>query len=203
GGGGRGDARGGRAARHGIWVLEDAAQAIGADTGRGLAGTRGRAGCLSCYPTKTLGGIGDGGMVLTDDEALAACVRRDRHQGQAAPYEHASLGMCSRLDAIQAAALGAKLPHLDAWNTGRRAVADAYAQAFTRFGLAGRAGAPLVLPAADGSAHVFHAYVIRARDRDGLVAHLAARGVGAQVYYRVPLHLQPALRALALVPRPL
>jgi dTDP-4-amino-4,6-dideoxygalactose transaminase len=191
------------AARHGLWILEDAAQAIGADTGRGYAGARGRAGCFSFYPTKNLGGIGDGGMVLTNDDALAAAIRRDRHQGQTAPYQHASLGTCSRLDAIQAAALGAKLPHLDGWNAGRQAVARMYEDGFTRLGLAGRPGAPLTLPAAAGAGHVFHAYVVRAKDRDGLVSHLATEGIGAQVYYRIPLHRQPPLRDLAVVPRPL
>lgn len=191
------------AARDGLWLVEDAAQAIGADTGHGLAGTRGRAGCLSFYPTKNLGGIGDGGMVLTNDDSIASFVRRDRHQGQTAPYQHGSLGTCSRLDAIQAAALGAKLPRLDAWNTRRRAVARTYGDAFVRLGLAGRPGAPLVLPADAGAGHVFHAYVVRARERDGLVAHLTAHGVGVQVYYRIPLHLQPPLREVAIVPRPL
>jgi dTDP-4-amino-4,6-dideoxygalactose transaminase len=190
------------AAARGLWVVEDAAQAIGARGDR-MAGAMGRAGCLSFYPTKNLGGVGDGGMVLTDDDELARCVRRDRHQGQVAPYVHESIGLCSRLDAVQAAALLAKLPHLDAWNARRRQVADRYASGLAAAGTAGRPGAPLVLPAPAGDAHVFHQYVVRSRARDALAAHLAERGIGTQVYYPIPLHRQPALAAHAVVPAPL
>ena len=185
------------AERRALWLVEDAAQAIGARADGVKAGAFGRAACLSFYPTKNLGALGDGGMALTGDAALAARVRQERHQGHSAtPYVHASLGLCSRLDAVQAAALGAKLPHLDAWNGRRRAVAERYARLFAETGLAGRADAPLVLPEPAGEAHVFHQYVVRARDRDALQAHLAAGGIGAQVYYRMPLHLQPPLAAL-------
>ncbi|TMA38586.1 MAG: DegT/DnrJ/EryC1/StrS family aminotransferase [Deltaproteobacteria bacterium] len=185
------------AERRALWLVEDAAQAIGARADGVKAGAFGRAACLSFYPTKNLGALGDGGMVLTGDAALAARVRQERHQGHSAtPYVHASLGLCSRLDAVQAAALGAKLPHLDAWNGRRRAVAERYARLFAETGLAGRADAPLVLPEPAGEAHVFHQYVVRARDRDALQAHLAAGGIGAQVYYRMPLHLQPPLATL-------
>ena len=188
---------GARAERRAVWLVEDAAQAIGARADGVKAGAFGRAACLSFYPTKNLGALGDGGMVLTGDAALAARVRQERHQGHSAtPYVHASLGLCSRLDAVQAAALGAKLPHLDAWNGRRRAVAERYARLFAETGLAGRADAPLVLPEPAGEAHVFHQYVVRARDRDALQAHLAAGGIGAQVYYRMPLHLQPPLATL-------
>ena len=189
------------AERRGLWVVEDAAQAIGARAGGVRAGGFARAGCLSFYPTKNLGGLGDGGMVLTGDAAVAARVRQDRHQGHSAtPYVHASLGLCSRLDAVQAAALGAKLPHLDGWNGRRRAIAERYARLFAEAGLAGRADGPLVLPEPAGEAHVFHQYVVRAQERDALQAHLAAAGIGAQVYYRMPLHLQPALAAFGLRP---
>ena len=185
------------AERRAVWLVEDAAQAIGARADGVKAGAFGRAACLSFYPTKNLGALGDGGMALTGDAALAARVRQERHQGHSAtPYVHASLGLCSRLDAVQAAALGAKLPHLDAWNGRRRAVAERYTRLFAETGLAGRADAPLVLPEPAGEAHVFHQYVVRARDRDALQAHLAAGGIGAQVYYRMPLHLQPPLAAL-------
>ena len=180
------------AARHGLWIVEDAAQAVGARAGGRAAGARGRAGCFSFYPSKNLGGAGDGGMVVTSDDGLAAHVRRERHQGQSAPYEHATIGLCSRLDALQAAVLGAKLPHLDGWNDARRRVAAGYADAFERTGLPdGRT--VLALPEPAGEAHVFHQYVIRVRERDALVAHLGAAGVGVQVYYRTPLHRQPAL----------
>ena len=188
------------AAAHGCWVLEDAAQAVGARRDGRVAGTIGRAGALSFYPTKNLGGVGDGGMVLTADDALAAAVRRDRNQGLVAPYVHEALGACSRLDALQAAALGAKLPHLDGWNARRRAVAGRYADGFRARGLAGRPGAPLVLPEPDGDAHVFHVYCIRTPRRDALQAHLHAAGVATQVYYRVPLHRQRPLVEHVLVP---
>src|SRR5439155_598290 len=117
--------------------------------------------------------LGDGGMVLTRDATLAAHVRQERHQGHSStPYVHASLGMCSRLDAVQAAALGAKLPRLDGWNARRRTIAARYTRLLEDAGLAGAPGAPLVLPVAAGEAHVFHQYVVRARDRDALQAHL-------------------------------
>jgi dTDP-4-amino-4,6-dideoxygalactose transaminase len=191
------------ARRRGLWLVEDAAQAVGARVAGRMAGTFARAGCLSFYPTKNLGGIGDGGMILTDDDALAARLRQDRHHGQVEPYVHERVGLCSRLDAVQAAALGAKLPHLDAWNARRRTVAAAYTEAFRAAGVAGDPDAPLVLPEPAGDAHVFHQYVVRARERDALAAHLQAAGVATQVYYRVPLHVQAALRAHVVAPLPL
>jgi dTDP-4-amino-4,6-dideoxygalactose transaminase len=116
------------AARHGLWLLEDAAQAVGARAGDRPAGSMGKAAALSFDPTKNLGGMGDGGMLLTTDDAVAAFVRRERNQGLVAPYVHEGVGLCSRLDAVQAAALGAKLPHLDDWNARRRAIAGWYAE---------------------------------------------------------------------------
>jgi dTDP-4-amino-4,6-dideoxygalactose transaminase len=184
------------AARRGLWMVEDAAQAVGARAGGLAAGAFGAAGCLSFYPTKNLGGLGDGGMVLTNDDALAAFVRRERHQGQCAPYMHESVGLASRLDALQAAALGVKLGHLDAWNARRREVAGWYDAGLRQAGLVGRDDAPLRLPGGAGEAHVFHQYVVRARDRDALRAFLGAAGVDTQIYYAVPLHLQPALAHL-------
>ncbi len=189
------------AARHGLWILEDAAQAIGARDGTTAAGAFGRAGALSFYPTKNLGGIGDGGMLLTSDDALATRVRRDRNHGQTAPYSHDALGLCSRLDAVQAAAIGAKLGRLDDWNARRRRVAGWYARRFRARELAGHADAPLVLPEPADAAHVFHVYTVRARRRDELAAHLTAQGIGTQVYYRTPLHRQPPLAPVAHVPR--
>lgn len=181
------------AAKHGCWILEDAAQAVGATAPDGRrAGSFGAAGALSFYPTKNLGGVGDGGMVLTHDDAVAAAVRRDRNQGLIAPYVHRTLGLCSRLDAVQAAALAAKLPHLDDWNARRRAVAGWYGEAFAARGLAGD---PLVLPESAGPGHVFHVYCIRTPRRDALQAHLGAAGIATQVYYRLPLHRQEALAA--------
>jgi dTDP-4-amino-4,6-dideoxygalactose transaminase len=192
------DALGALADRRGLWVVEDAAQAIGARDGARAAGTFGRVACLSFYPTKNLGGLGDGGLVLTNDTALAERLGRERQHGQVAPYEHETIGLCSRLDAIQAAALGAKLPFLDGWNARRRAVAGWYDAQFRAAGLAGRPDAPIVLPEPAGSAHVFHQYVVRARERDRLAAHLRDREIATQVYYRIPLHRQPALAPFAL-----
>jgi dTDP-4-amino-4,6-dideoxygalactose transaminase len=179
------------ARRAGLFVVEDAAQAVGARQGGTCAGGFGVAGCLSFYPTKNLGALGDGGMVLTSDDALAAHVRQERHQGQTAPYEHASLGLCSRLDALQAAALHAKLRHLDGWNAARRRIAGWYDDAFRS-----RRLAAVTPPTAAGDAHVFHQYVVRVPDRDRLRAALANGGIGTQVYYARPLHQQPALASL-------
>jgi dTDP-4-amino-4,6-dideoxygalactose transaminase len=188
------------AERHGLWLVEDAAQAIGARAGGVAAGGFGAAACLSFYPTKNLGGLGDGGMVLTGDASLAARVRQERHQGQVAPYVHGSIGLCSRLDELQAAALAVKLPHLDAWNARRRAIAGEYGARLAAAGLTGRPGAPLEVPEPAGEGHVFHQYVVRAGERDALRAYLDAAGIGTQVYYGLPLHLQPALAHLG-VPR--
>jgi dTDP-4-amino-4,6-dideoxygalactose transaminase len=189
------------AARHGCWLLEDAAQAVGARRDGRAAGAFGAAGCFSFYPTKNLGALGDAGMVVTDDEALAARLRRDRHHGQVDRYRHETLGLCSRLDAVQAAVLAVKLPHLEAWNARRRSLAAAYGAKLRAAGVAGRDGAPIALPAAAaGGEHVWHQYVVRAGRRDALLAHLAAAGIGAQVYYPVPLHRQPALAEVAVTP---
>jgi len=186
--------------RHGLWLVEDAAQAAGARIDGRRAGTFGSAGCLSFYPTKNLGGIGDGGMLLTADDDLAGRVRRDRAHGVVAPYVHETIGLCSRLDAVQAAALGAKLPHLDGWNDARRRVADWYATHLRARGLAGGARAPVELPAPAGEAHVFHVYTVRVRGRDALVHALARAGIGTQVYYRLPLHRQAQLAACTEIP---
>jgi dTDP-4-amino-4,6-dideoxygalactose transaminase len=191
------------AARHGCWLLEDAAQAVGARRDGRAAGTMGRVGCFSFYPTKNLGALGDGGMVVTDDHALAGSLRRDRHQGQIDRYHHASLGMCSRLDAVQAAVLGAKLPYLDAWNARRRAIAASYDVRLRVAGLAGRPGTPLVLPPPGADDHVWHQYVVRAERRDALLAHLGSAGIGAMIYYPVPLHRQPPLAPWSVTPVPL
>jgi dTDP-4-amino-4,6-dideoxygalactose transaminase len=134
---------------------------------------------------------------------VAAAVRRERNQGMTAPYRHQSIGLCSRLDAVQAAALHAKLPRLAAWNARRRAIAARYGTGFAAAGLAGGRSAPLVPPAPGGEEHVFHQYVVRVRGRDRLAAFLADRGIGTQVYYPVPLHRQPALAQVAVVPAPL
>ena len=176
------------AERHGLAVIEDACQAIGARrriAGQWrLAGELGAATSLSFFPTKNLGGWGDAGMVVTSDERLAERVRRLRTHGGMKMYFHEEVGTNSRLDAIQAAVLLAKLPHLAAWSAARRTHAEAYDAA-----LAGVAG--VRVPAVDpANEHIFHQYVIAAERRDALQAHLKAAGVGTAVYYPRPLHLQ-------------
>lgn len=191
------------AAAHGLVMIEDAAQAAGAEIAGfepRRAGAAGDAGCLSFYPTKNLGGLGDGGMVLTSSGEVAQRLRSLRVHGAAGgPYRHEEVGLASRLDALQAVALSVKLRYLDRWNAARRRVAGWYATAFEAAGIAadaaGRAGIGLPPPA--GAGHVFHQYVIRVpRSRNALWAHLDDRGIGAQVYYPIPLSLQPCLRHL-------
>ncbi len=183
------------AAEYDLAVVEDAAQAIGArigGTGR-YAGTVGRFGCFSFYPTKNLGGAGDGGCVVTADAGDAGAVRAlARHGAEGGPYRHVRLGLASRLDAVQAAVLGVKLRHVDAWNAARRHHAERYEHLLTAaLGSAQAVAAPAVVPG-----HVFHQYVVRVPERDRVRAALAAVGVETQVYYPIPLHLQPCFAAL-------
>ncbi len=183
-------------------LVEDAAQSIGAfDSSGRQVGTRGHGGCLSFYPTKNLGGYGDGGMVLCRSADLAARLRVLRDHGEEPSGEHRVVGINSRLDAIQAAVLAAKLPHLDAWNHARQDHAAVYGELLGELGAEAGSGAfdgpglPLRLPAVPRrpASHVFHHYVVRvpARHREALRAHLADRGVGSGVYYSRPLHQQP------------
>lgn len=172
-------------------VVEDVAQAIGATRHGRPAGSLGNAGCLSFYPTKNLGGAGDGGMVVTDDETLAARVRSLRAHGDAGRYDHRELGMNSRLDTLQAAILLVKMTHLARWIDQRRARAALYDR------LLGGLGERLRLPAvAPGNAHTWHQYVVRTPRRDDLARHLESRGIGTAVYYPTPLHLQPCFAGL-------
>jgi dTDP-4-amino-4,6-dideoxygalactose transaminase len=189
------------AARRGLFVVEDAAQAVGAaveGSPRRYAGAVGDAGCLSFYPTKNLGGLGDGGMILTSRGEIAQRLRSLRVHGAAGgPYRHEEVGLGSRLDALQAAALSVKLRHVAEWNAARRRVAAWYDEAFRAAGLLAPAPAGLSLPPPAGDAHVFHQYVVRVpAHRDRLRAFLDDRGIGTQVYYPIPLHLQPCLRHL-------
>ncbi|HBB89348.1 MAG TPA: transcriptional regulator [Blastocatellia bacterium] len=176
------------AGRHGLPVIEDAAQAIGAsDRGR-QAGSMGQLGCFSFYPTKNLGGAGDGGMVVTNDESLATRVRKLRVHGGATEYQHDEVGINSRLDAIQAAILRVKLGHLDEWSEARRAKAALYDELLYEDERAGKFVRPFVRPEAR---HIFHQYVIRAPgSRDELIQHLSQHQVGNKIYYPVPLHMQ-------------
>ena len=170
-------------------ILEDAAQSLGAGP------VRGRAAALSFFPTKNLGALGDAGAVLTDDDALADRVALVRTQGARPKFHHEVVGGNFRLDALQAAVLRAKLPHLPAWNAARRTRADHYRA------LCAAAPLPpeLRLPAPH-AAHVYHKFVIRAPRRDALRAHLAAAGIATEVYYPEPLHLQPCFAELGYRP---
>lgn len=171
----------------GIPVLEDCAQAHGAARGKRLAGSFGAAGCFSFYPTKNLGALGDGGAVVTRDPEIAARVRSLRQYGWEGKYRVArSGGRNSRLDAMQAAILGAKLPHLDSWNKRRRDIAQRYANEIVHPGVK--------CPSGFGEDHVAHLFVVRCEGRDNLRAHLESNGIGADIHYPVPDHRQAAIR---------
>ena len=179
---------------HGLPIVEDAAQAIGARRRMGgawrHAGTLGVTGCFSFFPSKNLGGWGDGGMIVTDDQGRAQRLQKLRAHGGAKQYHHEEIGTNSRLDTIQAVVLHRKLAHLDAWNEARRAKAARYVEA-----LADVSG--IGCPATDeANEHIFHQFTLRAERRDELKEHLATRGVGSAVYYPRPLHLQPCFAHL-------
>ena len=184
------------AAGHGIPVVEDAAQAIGATLplagGIRKAGTLGAIGAYSFFPSKNLGGIGDGGLVVTSDDELADRLRRLRVHGAEPKYHHALVGGNFRLDTIQAAALLVKLPHLERWHAGRRALAAAYDAA-----LDGLDGVTVPRLAWGREHHIYNQYVIRlATGRDRLQKELAAAGVSTAIFYPVPFHLQECFRPL-------
>jgi dTDP-4-amino-4,6-dideoxygalactose transaminase len=173
--------------RHGIAIVEDAAQAVGAEWRGVRAGAIGRVGCFSLFPTKNLGGCGDGGLVTTADATLAARLRRLRNHGSDTKYVHQELGWCSRLDELQAALLRVKLRHLDAWTERRRVQAARYRELL--------AGLPLVLPAeVPDTVGVYHLFTVRTPHRDALRTFLDERGIGTAVHYPVPLHQQPVYR---------
>ena len=177
------------AQRHGLRVIEDAAQAIGAADRQGRrAGSFGDVGCLSFFPSKNLGAFGDAGMCVANDEALAERMTLLRVHGGKPKYYHALIGGNFRIDALQAVVLNVKLPHLDGWTTGRQRNAAYYDGALERAALGDLVRAPQPAPA--GARHIYNQYVIRARDRDRLREHLSAAGVGTEIYYPVPLHLQ-------------
>lgn len=172
------------AAEHDLVVIEDAAQAIGAEYKGRRAGSIGHYGCFSFFPSKNLGGAGDGGMVVTNDAQRGEKVRCLRGHGAKPKYYHKLVGGNFRLDALQAAVVSAKLPHLDDWTAARQRNAKQYDQLF------GKAELPIGLPAVVTNRHIFNQYVIRFTNRDELQAHLKQKGVGTEVYYPVPLHLQ-------------
>ncbi|HEY3027434.1 MAG TPA: DegT/DnrJ/EryC1/StrS family aminotransferase [Pyrinomonadaceae bacterium] len=177
-----------------IPIVEDAAQAIGAEDQGRRAGSMGAIGCFSFYPSKNLGGAGDGGMMVTNDGEHARQLRMLRVHGEDRKYHHSLMGINSRLDAIQAAVLRVKLPYLAEWSAARRKNAVRYGELFTDAGLLEEIGVPFVRP---GVGHIFNQYVIRAgAQRDALMAHLNKNGVGSEIYYPVPLHLQECFRYL-------
>lgn len=176
----------------GVAVVEDAAQSFGAVDSRGRsAGTVGALGCFSFYPSKNLGAFGDGGMVITDDEALARRIRLLRVHGEEPRYHHRLVGGNFRLDSLQAAVLRVKLKHLGAWVEGRRRNARRYRELLEPLASENR----LVLPG-DCPGHVYNQFVIRAPERDRLRAFLDERGVATEIYYPLPLHQQECFQAL-------
>lgn len=201
------------AERHNLVVIEDAAQAIGAEVRGRRAGSIGHFGCFSFFPSKNLGGFGDGGMVVTHNPALAERLARLRNHGAAPKYYHQLVGGNFRLDALQAAVLRVKLKYLDSWSEGRQRNAATYRRLFAEAGLLGDApgclaegcqaagqpgachlcegGPRVVLPAElPDRRHIYNQFVIRVPRRDDLLAHLKAHHIGGEIYYPVPLHLQ-------------
>ena len=176
------------AERHWLFVVEDAAQAVGSRTSLGVAGAMGDVGCLSFYPTKNLSALGDAGMVLAKDGARAERMRRLRVHGSPDNSEYSEVGGNFRMDTMQAAVLSIKLKRLEEWNAKRRQNAQKYQERFEAGGITGERFTPPLIP---GEGHVFHQYVVRTPERDALQEHLLRNGVGCAVYYSSPLHLHP------------
>ena len=175
-------------------LVEDAAQAIGAEDSGRRAGSMGLAGCFSFYPSKNLGAAGDAGIITTSDAAFADRVRRLRVHGGLTEYQHVEVGLNSRIDALQAVVLRAKLPHLDGWSNARAKKAQRYSQLLEGAKLNIRLDPPYVKP---DNRHIFHQYVVRVPDhRDALMDHLKAHGVATKTYYPIPLHMQECFRFL-------
>lgn len=179
-------------------VVEDAAQAIGASDHGGVVGGIGDLGCFSFFPSKNLGAFGDAGLVTTNNDALADRVRLLRNHGMEPKYYHSIVGGNFRLDALQAAVLRVKLPHLASWTEARQANAARYRQMFADAGVTADV---VVLPAErPDRRHIYNQFVIRVPDRDGLKRHLEANGVGTEIYYPVPFHLQECFAHLGYKP---
>jgi dTDP-4-amino-4,6-dideoxygalactose transaminase len=173
------------AERHDLWLIEDAAQAHAAEYDGKRCGSIGDLACFSFYPSKNLGAYGDAGAVTGNDERLLAKVRKLRDHGRATKYEHEEIGFGERMDGLQAAILGAKLPHIEEWTEARRAHARLYNELLVDSDVV----TPFEPP---NTRHVYHLYVIRTRRRDAMMEHLKAKGIGAGVHYPIPLHRQPA-----------
>jgi dTDP-4-amino-4,6-dideoxygalactose transaminase len=172
------------ATRHGLWLIEDAAQAIAAEYDGKRCGGIGDLACFSFYPSKNLGAYGDAGAVTGNDETLLAKVRKLRDHGRTSKYEHDELGFGQRIDAIQAAILGAKLPHLEAWTEARRSHARLYNELLSDAGVA----TPFE---SENVRHVYHLYVIRTARRDAMLQRLKDKGIDAGIHYPIPVHRQP------------
>jgi dTDP-4-amino-4,6-dideoxygalactose transaminase len=180
------------ASKRGIPVIEDAAQAIGAtDARKRQAGTLGAMGCFSFFPTKNLGAFGDGGLLTTNDAPLAERLKILRVHGSQPKYYHKVVGGNFRLDSLQAAVLRVKLPHLPSWTAARRRNADRYRTLFEKAGLSSKLGLPKDVPG-----HIYNQFVIRTGNRDRLQGFLAEKGIGTEIYYPVPLHLQECFAPL-------
>ncbi|HQR39291.1 MAG TPA: DegT/DnrJ/EryC1/StrS family aminotransferase [Blastocatellia bacterium] len=180
---------------HGVPIVEDSAQAIGAEFNGRRTGVLGHMACFSFYPTKNLGGAGDGGMITTDDIELAEKLKMLRDHGMRPKYYYRMVGMNSRLDELQAAVLRLKLARLESWHARRAEIACTYLQLFEDAGLLGHVGLPKL---AAGRRHVYNQFIVRIADgrRDALREHLRERQVGTEIYYPVPLHLQDCFRSL-------
>ena len=177
----------------GVPVIEDAAQAIGARYHGHLAGGFGQMACFSFFPSKNLGAFGDGGLVTTNDAALAAELRLLRNHGAEPKYYHSRIGGNFRLDALQAAVLRVKLPHLARWSDARRRNADRYRALFTEYGLTDVVELPVEPP---GYTHIYNQFIIRGPRRDALRAHLTDHRIGTEIYYPVPFHKQACFAGL-------
>ena len=174
-------------APRGVHVIEDAAQAIGAQYNGRPVGNWGAIGCFSFFPSKNLGGFGDGGLATATDNDLAHRLRLIRNHGMEPKYYHHMVGANFRIDALQAAVLRVKLPHLESWSDARRRNAARYRALFADAGLGGTVHLPIEAP---GRTHIYNQFVIRGQRRDELRAHLDKVGIGTEVYYPVPFHLQ-------------
>jgi dTDP-4-amino-4,6-dideoxygalactose transaminase len=183
----------GIARNYGLPVVEDACQAIGATYKNHAAGAMGDLGCFSFFPSKNLGGAGDGGMVVSSNKELADRVRLLRTHGSQPKYYHSIVGFNSRLDELQAAILRVKLLYLQQWSSARDDNAMAYTKDFAAADLLSFVKTPVILP---NRSHIFHQYVIRCQRRDDLQSHLRAQGIGTEIYYPVPLHEQECFRYL-------